>query len=291
MQNHHYKQRTLGSNLKNLWLLFLAHLRSFLALEGRKLPPPTGYLPVLLDDFKKIDPQKWNWAQPWGQFHPGQRWWWWPKAGQTPSNIVYATPEGAALELRNYPKEFKHSKLTAAQQAQIPEDWRADWAAGLLSSKQSFQWGWFEAEIKLPTEKGQWSAFWLHGLESWPPEIDIFEAYTRKDPDTIRVEPNIHWQSGGGRKDWGVTRIPLPAPHQRWIQYACHWTPDRIQFFYDGHLVSECTIPEALQANSNPQWIVLNHGCKDPGATGITPMESVMLVRNLKVYQHPDWIQ
>ena len=292
----HYTQRTLGSNLKNLWLQLRALRRSLLGLEGRKLEPPVGYLPVLSDDFKVIDPQKWRWAQPWGRFHAEQRWWWWPLKGQTPSDVIYPTPDGLALELRKYPKDFKWDDLTPKQKAKVPGDWRAPWAAGLLSSRQSFQWGWFEAEIKLPTERGQWSAFWLSGRDQWPPEIDIFEAYTDEDPDGIRVQPNIHWGPNGvqnwqgGKKDWGAPTIPLLAPHQRWIQYACHWTPDRIQIYYDGYLVSDCRIPEAVKQNAHPQYIILNNGCKNPNETGIEPLESAMLVKNVKVYQHPDWI-
>ena len=52
---------------------------------------------------------------------------------------------------------------------------------GLVSCTEKFGYGTFEIEAKLP--KGQpnaWPAFWMWSFDSWPPEIDVFEAYSNK---------------------------------------------------------------------------------------------------------------
>jgi hypothetical protein len=40
-----------------------------------------------------------------------------------------------------------------------------------------------------------------------------------------------------------------------------------------------------LKQNDKPQYIILNNGCKPGEELGFDPDESVMLIRNFKVYQ------
>ena len=292
----HYTQRTLASNLKNIWLLARAQYHKLTSSSSNNPQPPAEYRLVFSDDFKTVDSSRWRWGQPWGNFHSDQPWWYWPKRGETPSDVIYPTTEGLAMELRHYPKSFKRSELPEWRQNSVRAMWQAPWAAGLLTSRKSFKYGWIEAEIKIPTERAQWSAFWLAGRDNWPPEIDIFEAYTDEDENKISVKPNIHWGPVGisdwrqGKKDWGAPTVPLFEPNNRFIKYACHWTEDFIRIYYDGILVSDCTIPAALKQNSQHQYIILNHGCKNPIEKGVRPIESAMLVRNVRVYQHQNWI-
>jgi len=289
----HYTQRSLFSNFKNLWLQSKALYYYFTSHSTAPSPqPPEDYSLVFSDDFKTIDDNIWRWGQPWGNFHSEQLWWYWPTKGETPSDIAYPNQDGLALELRKYPKEFKRADLPEWRRGTVPNEWTSPIAAGLLCTKKAFRYGWIEAEVKLPVEKAQWSAFWLAGRDTWPPEIDIFEAYTDNDVNKIKVKPNIHWGANnfGPKKDWGAPRIALKDPHKRFIKYACHWTPEFIRFYYDGILVQECTIDDALEQNAQHQHIILNHGCKDPIKEGVELLESVMVVRNLKVYQHKNWI-
>lgn len=60
-------------------------------------------------------------------------------------------------------------------------DSRGLYPSGMIRSRQTFRYGYFEARIKLPAGKGLWPAFWLNsdydenGKLMWPPEIDILE--------------------------------------------------------------------------------------------------------------------
>ena len=287
----HYKNQSIRSNILNIWLRFKAWQRSNRNTSNHlKVQPPSEYTLRMFDPCQKFDTNRWRTGHPWGRVHAKQLWRYWPGAGDTPPTpTVSDRNEGLELKVLNYPKTFYKSELPRWQQDAAPYEWTPRWATGLISSKQSWQWGWFEAEIQLPVQRNSWSAFWLMGSESWPPEIDIFEAYTDADPESIRIEPNLHFGEVGNTKfpktDFGAPEFQVRGAQQDWIQYACHWTADFIRIYYDGRLVLECTEPAILEQFSAPQYITINNGCKDPEATGIIPSEGTMKVKNIKVYQ------
>lgn len=288
----HYMQQTWLQNIKNALLRFKAWQRtnSNTIQEIKIKYPPRNYNLVAHYPTPELgEGAAWRTGHPWGRVHRDQLWRYWPQPNNTPSPTVYPMHEGLALELRKYPKTFRKLEQPKWQQGGLPDEWTPTWATGLISTKKAYQYGWFEAEIKLPTQAQMWSAFWLMGLESWPPEIDIFESFTYEDPNDIHVETNFHFGVIGDKKfpkaDLGAARIPLKNPNGRWIQYACHWTENYIRIYMDGHCVQECKVPSILKQFSIPQYIILNNGCKDPKTTNTEPTEGAMLVRNVKIYQ------
>ena len=257
--------------------------------------PPGSYNLVFHEDFSNfnqepINTNNWRWGHPWGNIHADQLWRYWPKRLDPLAQVVYKCYEGLALELRRIPRTFRKLDQPKWLQKKLPQEWRPTWATGLISSRESWQWGWFEATIKLPTEVGMWSAFWLMGEEGWPPEIDIFEAYTDQDPHSIRVCPNVHYKVNGVKGDAGASSVSIKSPEERWVQYACHWKPNKIKIYYDGQLAWTCNDPEIMASMARKQYIILNNGCKDPEVTGNEPRESAMLVKEVKVYQPNEWM-
>jgi len=57
----------------------------------------------------------------------------------------------------------------------------AHYESGMVRSKMTFKYGYFEARVKMPPGIGMWPAFWLNsdsspdGKVNWPPEVDVFE--------------------------------------------------------------------------------------------------------------------
>jgi len=288
----HIFQRTLTNNIYNSWLQFKAWYRYIVPGQSSiKVMPPSEYNLVFEDRFNgdRIDSSEWRFGQPWGNFHTEQLWWYWPET----DSCAKTSEDGLNLSLCLNPRVFVKNQLPEWKRSKkLPEVWTGSWCAGLISTKKAYQFGWFEAEIMIPTDFMQWSAFWLAGQDSWPPEIDIFETYYADEQ--LWVKPNVHFGNAGtwkdGKRDMGQPLIPLANPADRWIKYACHWTEDWIRFYYDGYLVYEMTIPMALKQNAHEQYIILNNGCENPAELGFDPAESGMLVRNLKVYQHKNWI-
>jgi hypothetical protein len=253
--------------------------------------PPKDYTLQFSESFETpLDWEVWRTGFPWGRnVHPDWWWMWWPHRSEETSQKVIQSGDGELhLGLITEPRVWNRVDLPEWQRkgAQLRE-WKAPYAIGCVSTKKSFKYGWFEVEAKLPKAKGQWTAFWLHGLETWPPEIDIFESYNKTG--VVEAKPNIHFGQGknwqDGKRDMGQPDIKLGRPETRWVKYACHWTEDWIRFYYDGYLIQECTIKKALKQNEQEQYIILNNGCENPDSLKFSPDESTVLFRNLKVYQ------
>lgn len=245
--------------------------------------PPKGYELVFEDKFDSSRlSEEWRYGQPWGFFHPQQLYWYWTE------EAVECTKDALVLENKYLPLTINKKDLPEWQQTpNMPDVFTLDWASGLISSKRSFKFGWIEAEIMLPKEEMQWSAFWTSGVATWPPEIDIFEAYTEQDVEKIDLQPNIHWgntSSKASKKSYGAPTIHVKNPSDRFVQYAIHWTEDFIKFYYDGILVQVCDNKQMLKDNAAEQFIILNNGLKQPTEKH-NPTEGKMLVKNLKVFQ------
>jgi beta-glucanase (GH16 family) len=110
-----------------------------------------------------------------------------------------------------------------------------------INTKQSWQYGYFEARIKLPVGKGTWPAFWMMPKENgkWPDcgEIDIMEEVGR-DPNTIHSTIHCkaynHMIGTHKRKQKKV-----PTAESAFHIYAVEWTPDKIRGFVDGECYFE----------------------------------------------------
>lgn len=125
-----------------------------------------------------------------------------------------------------------------------PEDWQnhPEWeyvsgkitTAGLLS----FQYGYIEARIKVPTDAGSWSAFWLLGENllsgtPWPEcgEIDILESVGQEPHCLLGT---VHGP-GYCADDGPTKKIHHVQPlSDDFHTYGVLWLPDRIEWYFDG---------------------------------------------------------
>ena len=279
----YYLQRSLLNNIHNLLLQARAWIYSKTNLEIRQSLPPSNYELVYSDSFESETlSEDWRVGQPWGFFHPQQPYWYWT------DESIQTTTSGLILENRYIPLTvYKKDLPDWLQQNDLPAEFVIPWASGLISSKKSFKFGWIEAEIMLPKEEMQWSAFWTSGVSTWPPEIDIFEAYTDQDVENIKIQPNIHWgdtSSKKAKKMYGAPTIPVKDPSNRFVKYAVHWTDKFIKFYYDGILVQVCNNHQMLSDNAADQFIIINNGLQSPTEKH-QPTEGKMVVKNLKVFQ------
>jgi beta-glucanase (GH16 family) len=67
------------------------------------------------------------------------------------------------------------------------------YTSGMIRSRMTFRYGYFEARIKMPPGRGLYPGFWLNsdydenGNTDWPPEIDILEFA----PNGVNEFPNM----------------------------------------------------------------------------------------------------
>ena len=261
--------------------------------QERSVTPPSDYSIVFQDNFKKpLDTDKWRYAHPWGDFHPQNLDQYYDNDG----TLSYVAPEGLVLELRKIPKKIIKSQLPDWRRSpNMPDEFIIPVGIGMITTKEAWQYGWFEAWIQLPMGKTYWNAFWTSGLKTWPPEIDIFEAYTDEGSEyqvgstkNRKIQPNLHYGriEDGTKKMYRSFNNTVADATERFVQYACHWEKDFIKIYYDGKQVFQCTDPEILKwfnKDDAHQYVILGHGLHEDFPEN--PDESAMIVKSFSVYQ------
>lgn len=124
-------------------------------------------------------------------------------------------------------------------------------ACGVMRSVETFGYGTFSAEIKLPKGKNLWPSFWLVGDGHWPDsgEIDICEAETNgmglyyRFPLGWKTTNNVHYALDGEHKQIKMKNISILKqiynPSNKFIKYEAEWRPNKITFFVNGKTARE----------------------------------------------------
>ncbi|MDQ7250222.1 glycoside hydrolase family 16 protein [Dongia sedimenti] len=134
-----------------------------------------------------------------------------------------------------------------------PRNANGVYPSGMIRSRPTFRYGYFEARIKLPPGRGMFPSFWLNsdfdenGYLGWPPEIDIMEFA----PNGITEFPNMvhsnlalsvpNTQGGGWiyrdsnfNAQWTFYRAPTDLTRD-WHVYGMLWeTDDTVTVYLDG---------------------------------------------------------
>lgn len=157
-----------------------------------------------------------------------------------------------------------------------------------------WQYGYFEARIKLPKGKGTWPAFWMmpvHG-KTWPGdgEIDIMEE-VGFDPNNIVTTVHCNAYNDTGSPIESYKEI-VPTAQSEFHIYGLEWTSDYLRWIVDGKTF--------LQYNNEkkgkdqwpfdaPFYIILNlaWGGDWGGQKGVdeSALPASMLVDYVRVYQ------
>lgn len=123
---------------------------------------------------------------------------------------------------------------------------------------EGWQYGYFEAKIKLPKGKGTWPAFWMMPVGNdwdtnpWPMcgEIDIMEEVGCVPNE---VSSSIHTQDYNHNMNTQKTHAMTIADAEgEFHVYAIEWTEDKITTYVDGQVQLDVT-KSALGSGHN-QW-------------------------------------
>lgn len=236
---------------------------------------PEGWNLTWHDEFEgeKIDPANWTYDLGAGGWGNGE------------AQFYTSRPENARLEngmlvIEALQEKYQDSYYTSARLK----------TQGL----QEFQYGRIEARLKVPTGKGLWPAFWMLGNDfngsNWPDcgEIDIME-YIGKEPDLIMGTAHGPGYSGVlGISKWNRQSYNIADDFHT---YAIEWSPDQIDWFYDGakyHTVTRNDVGDRKWVFDHPFFILLNLavGGQLPGPVGLdTIFPAQFLVDYMRVFQ------
>lgn len=139
--------------------------------------------------------------------------------------------------------------------------------SGMLRSKWTGKYGYFECRMKVPRGRGLWPAFWLNPEDQrWPPEIDVVEIVNNGRDTTRNSFHNVH----GGRP--GDERV-VTSRLDRWGSYhpnfdyadgfhtfAVLWTPDRVIHYVDNVEIADRRFVwrHADGSDGGPAHVLLN---------------------------------
>ena len=119
---------------------------------------------------------------------------------------------------------------------------RCDFTSGRFDTqgKLSFQYGYIETRVKVPSGAGNWPAFWMLGdvitKTGWPSsgEVDIMEQW-RHDPTRNSAATHYLDLKRGHRYDYGEVYLDEDLSLS-YHTYGLAWLPDRLEFYVDGIL-------------------------------------------------------
>lgn len=218
------------------------------------------------DDYRK--------GQPWGDFHPDKLLEWYDHNG------INLTERGLEFSVTTNKKDV----VVKDKAATIP------FGVGLVVSKRSYIYGVFEWNVTLPSGVGLWPAVWLGGKKTWPPEIDVIEAYSDNNGDWgKRLNTNVHlgdknenhYQVGGMRHGSYIKTTEL--------KLTLEWTEKFIKIYYNDYLVRKITnkydlswfkdVEQVIILNTalNPEWVNADTNYNDLS-------KSPFIVKDFKYY-------
>jgi beta-glucanase (GH16 family) len=153
--------------------------------------------------------------------------------------------------------------------------WGYNYTSGLITTEPTFtqKYGYFEIRAKLPEGKGMWPAFWLLPADkTWPPEIDVLEAFGGDNGRGEGGAFEMHWaahstdKGGGG---WVPTGVDTQKTYNT---YAVDWQADYITYYFNGQQVGRIPTPADMH---KPMYMMANvavggnwAGAPAPGTVG-----------------------
>ncbi len=238
---------------------------------------------VFSDNFDSFNSNVWGVGQPWGVYHPS-----FPHQYYGDSE-VYVKNGKLFLLNQSRKKTFNENSKDSIT---IP------YGTGLINTfkSNSFQYGFFAIRCKNPQGAATWPAFWLTGRYHWPPEIDIFEMYGKKDGSTVHKQMiTLHLGETENKSKRQFERgFKLPANTDTSFHiYSCDWNDKRIRFYTDGVYVKSFRLtPWMKQYFQEPMYLIVNNAL-DHRYLNYLPkgkFSQEFVVDWIKVYQNPKQI-
>ena len=182
--------------------------------------------------------ETWRLREEWGDYHPSRTYQW------TDPGATRVQDGHLVLKTHRNPRQFGDLTILTG--------------TGLACAVRGTGRGSYKIVARLPRGPWLWPAFWLTSLDSWPPEVDVLEAYSgprggylrptiRRPLALFRAETNAYVGSPDSWHDLGARRgLLLRDPAKHYLEYRVDWLPDRLEIWWDERLVRTIRDKELL---------------------------------------------
>ncbi|KAI1467309.1 glycoside hydrolase family 16 protein [Daldinia caldariorum] len=137
----------------------------------------------------------------------------------------------------------------------------------------------FLGEFRAPTARGAWPAFWLTGVEGWPPEIDAAEwkGTGKVSFNTFNTSSELAW-----------TDVAYPSPERFHavrceVRDAMNQRDVLVRFYLDGQLVATQGGGDFL---GKPMYLIINLQMEGSSGSPGPASDTLYQVRNLEVLSY-----
>jgi beta-glucanase (GH16 family) len=265
-------KESIKDKITNSLLYVKAKVESFIPNQpfGTDEPDTDEMMLMFQDNFNEFDPDVWRIGQLWGTFHPNALYQYYGE------DSVCIKDYGLVLKETYSPKDFTLENGTVVS---IP------YSVGLVSSRTSFEYGFFKFTVSLPNGKGLWPAVWFNGVDNWPPEIDVIEAYSdEKGKYGQKLQTNFFFGPSTGAEMAGPRNNPVFNPLAVLVM-SCWWTEDFIKIYYNGYLVRVITSKNILKWFKGQRMsIVLNNAIRQEYSADIKDQTTEFQIHQVKAW-------
>ena len=205
------------------------------------------YKLVFNDDFDgdTLDTTKWGYNYSWGHSHNHAAW-------CVPENVIV---KDGILTLKGENKQ--HPDAVGKQGTFNNKKYDIIYTSGAVNThhKYNFDYGYFEARMKMPKGKGMWPAWWML-KDGWPPEIDMLEVLCSK-PNELHV--NFHYGPAWTEHYSHEQVLNLGySTSDDFHTYGFEWTPDYMRYYVDGVQVGHDFTNKSAIKEATGMYMILN---------------------------------
>jgi beta-glucanase (GH16 family) len=117
-----------------------------------------------------------------------------------------------------------------------------EYTPGGVISHETFQYGYYEARFRCPPGVGRHTSFWMmrHDWRKAPDEAAAVQEIDVREQDSVNrtsYSVNLHRWKPGSHASYGHKRITTPDLAAEFHVWGCEFTPQRIDYYFDGRLI------------------------------------------------------
>jgi beta-glucanase (GH16 family) len=129
--------------------------------------------------------------------------------------------------------------------ADVSKLWGYNFTSGMISTRYTFTqtYGYFDAEMKLPSGQGNWPAFWLFAVNG-NSELDVMEEQNGSN----EVTGTAHNDGTGGSANTSGVRDYVPNLTSGFHNFGVLWTASTITWYVDGVDIGSVATPSNMHS-------------------------------------------